>query len=221
MLTFSRDTPCTPADEALIHALNPHYITAYRNWHALKQAADKPLWLLDGLEALGSALVLVDGEARVRRWTPTAEVLLARYFKSVRRERERERLPIELTRWVKAAVPEDASAFVAPRPWAMNGEDGTRLTIRLTRSPRGPGYLLLLAENSALPTPEQLQARWGLPPQRATVLHLLTRGMTNAQIAQAMGLAPGTIRKHLEYTYRTLGVSTRSAAVSKATCAAE
>ena len=38
-------------------------------------------------------------------------------------------------------------------------------------------------------------------------------GLSNAEIAQALFIAPSTVRKHLEHAFRKLGVTNRLAAV--------
>ncbi|MGP8000601.1 MAG: response regulator transcription factor [Streptosporangiaceae bacterium] len=48
------------------------------------------------------------------------------------------------------------------------------------------------------------------------MLDLLAAGHTNAQIARRLGVSEGTIRTHLESIYRRLGVSSRTAAVTRA-----
>ena len=47
------------------------------------------------------------------------------------------------------------------------------------------------------------------------ILELVADGMTNAEVAQALWLSPGTVRRHLENAYRKLGVHTRTAAVAQ------
>jgi DNA-binding CsgD family transcriptional regulator len=47
------------------------------------------------------------------------------------------------------------------------------------------------------------------------ILELVAEGMTNAEVAQALWLSPGTVRRHLENAYRKLGVHTRTAAVAQ------
>jgi DNA-binding NarL/FixJ family response regulator len=45
------------------------------------------------------------------------------------------------------------------------------------------------------------------------VLHHVAAGLTNAEIAERLVVAPSTVRKHLENAYRKLGVRNRFAAV--------
>ena len=48
------------------------------------------------------------------------------------------------------------------------------------------------------------------------MLHLVAAGHTNTQIARQLGISEGTVRTHLENTYQKLGVSSRTAAVTRA-----
>lgn len=53
----------------------------------------------------------------------------------------------------------------------------------------------------------------GLTEQERRVLVLVSDGLSNADIASQMTVAPSTVRKHLEHAFRKLGVSNRLAAV--------
>jgi DNA-binding CsgD family transcriptional regulator len=64
---------------------------------------------------------------------------------------------------------------------------------------------------------EAAQARGVAPPltdREREILELVVAGKTNAEIAEAMWIAPGTVRKHLENVYEKLGVHSRTAAVA-------
>jgi DNA-binding CsgD family transcriptional regulator len=52
-----------------------------------------------------------------------------------------------------------------------------------------------------------------LTVQERRVLHHVAAGLSNAEIADRLFVAPCTVRKHLEHAYRKLGVSNRLAAV--------
>jgi DNA-binding CsgD family transcriptional regulator len=54
-----------------------------------------------------------------------------------------------------------------------------------------------------------------LTPREREVLACVARGLTNAQVARELWLAPSTVRKHLENVYAKLGVNTRTAAVAR------
>lgn len=62
------------------------------------------------------------------------------------------------------------------------------------------------------PTP-QLPAN--LTVQERRVLMHVAGGRSNADIAEELFLAPSTVRKHLEHSYRKLGVSNRVSAVAR------
>lgn len=55
----------------------------------------------------------------------------------------------------------------------------------------------------------------GLTPRQAEVAAAITTGATTAQIARALDLAPGTVRKHTEAIYAALGVHSRAAATAR------
>jgi DNA-binding CsgD family transcriptional regulator len=55
-----------------------------------------------------------------------------------------------------------------------------------------------------------------LTPRQNELLRLLAAGRTNSQIARQLGISEGTVRTHLENIYQKLGVSSRTAAVTRA-----
>ena len=62
-----------------------------------------------------------------------------------------------------------------------------------------------------LASPDQ----FGLTRREREVVDLVASGATNTQVATALGIAPATVRKHLEHAYEKLDVSTRTAAVAR------
>ena len=57
--------------------------------------------------------------------------------------------------------------------------------------------------------------RWlaALTEREIQILRLVADGRTNTAIAHALEVSPRTVAKHLEHTYRKLGVNSRAAAV--------
>jgi DNA-binding CsgD family transcriptional regulator len=55
-----------------------------------------------------------------------------------------------------------------------------------------------------------------LTPRQNDLLCLVAAGHTNTQIARRLGISEGTVRTHLENIYERLGVSSRTAAVTRA-----
>jgi DNA-binding NarL/FixJ family response regulator len=79
-----------------------------------------------------------------------------------------------------------------------------RLTIRIARA--DALYVLLLAERDT--RSDRLTTR------EREVLGHVARGQENDAIAQALGIAPATVAKHLEHVYAKLGVRNRTGAVT-------
>jgi DNA-binding CsgD family transcriptional regulator len=50
----------------------------------------------------------------------------------------------------------------------------------------------------------------GLTRREIEVLAWVAAGKTNAQVAEVLSIAPGTVKKHLEHIYKKLGVSSRT-----------
>ena len=53
----------------------------------------------------------------------------------------------------------------------------------------------------------------GLTRRETEVLSWVAGGKTNAQTAEILSIAPGTVKKHLDHIYEKLGVGTRTEAV--------
>jgi DNA-binding NarL/FixJ family response regulator len=65
-------------------------------------------------------------------------------------------------------------------------------------------------------TAATVAAPGGLSPREVDVLQLLARGMTDAEIADALFISPRTVHGHLNSIYGKLDVSSRTAAVARA-----
>lgn len=60
----------------------------------------------------------------------------------------------------------------------------------------------------AVPPPRDLAPSF--TGREREIVDLLMRGMSNRQIAQALGIAEATVKKHLHHVYRKLGVRSRA-----------
>lgn len=65
-------------------------------------------------------------------------------------------------------------------------------------------------------TSDELRKDFKLTSREAEVLSWLSKGKSNRDIAQILGLSPRTIDKHLEQIYAKLGVENRTAAATMA-----
>jgi DNA-binding NarL/FixJ family response regulator len=59
------------------------------------------------------------------------------------------------------------------------------------------------------------QAPAALTPRQLELLQYVAQGYTNTQIARRMQLSEGTVRTHLNHIYERLGVTSRTAAVTR------
>ncbi len=79
----------------------------------------------------------------------------------------------------------------------------------------GPNeFLLRLAKDTSTNAPAEFSSELGLTTREGEVLSWLSKGKTNRDIAQILGLSPRTVDKHLEQIYAKLGVENRTAAAA-------
>ena len=92
--------------------------------------------------------------------------------------------------------------------------EGVRRTVRvLGRAARGDWVMLIDEFDDAAQTID-LAARFSLTAREADVLLWLSRGKTNRDIGDIVGMAPRTVNKHLEHIFAKLNVETRAAAAA-------
>jgi len=75
-------------------------------------------------------------------------------------------------------------------------------------------FLLRLAKDTSGDMPAEFSSELGLTTREGEVLSWLSKGKTNRDIAQILGLSPRTVDKHLEQIYAKLGVENRTAAAA-------
>jgi DNA-binding CsgD family transcriptional regulator len=95
----------------------------------------------------------------------------------------------------------------------MHGASGS-VTVR--RMPR-VGETVLLVEGPRPSRDLEEYRRLGLTLREAEILGWIGEGRTNVELAAILGIAPATVKKHLENIYRKLGVENRMSAVQLAT----
>lgn len=82
-------------------------------------------------------------------------------------------------------------------------------------------FLLRLARDTSSDSPAEFSKELGLTSREGEVLSWLSKGKTNRDIAQILGLSPRTVDKHLEQIYAKLGVENRTAAAAVASNASD
>jgi DNA-binding CsgD family transcriptional regulator len=161
-----------------------------------------------GDEGRPRGLILIDHDRRPSLMTPTAARLLIGYLGwSV----DSRRLPAPLERWleegdfVTGTGHRQRSAVAPLRRAAATGE----LTVR---SVAYDGRVVVILEER--PADPQ-DARSLLSAREREVLDAVAEGLTNAQIAERLWVAPATVGKHLENAFAKLEVRSRAAAVAR------
>ncbi|MGJ5181316.1 response regulator [Bradyrhizobium oligotrophicum] len=160
------------------------------------------------LDVSGRFLLAVNREGRLMWATPQAQRLLSDSFGTA----DELVLPEALRLWLDQV---------------QNGKGGAKAAASLPDHPElrlyymggaGPNeFLLRLAKEASGDVPKQFSSEFGLTVREGEVLSWLSKGKTNRDIAQILGLSPRTVDKHLEQIYAKLGVENRTAAAAIAT----
>ena len=161
------------------------------------------------LDVSGRFLIAVSNQGRIMWATPQAQKLLSESLPTG--PGDELVLPEPMLQWLDQAQSGQAAAKTAPLASFPNNE-----ALRLQYMGKlGPNeFLLRLAKDSTAGTAQEFSKDLGLTSREGEVLSWLSKGKTNRDIAQILGLSPRTVDKHLEQIYSKLGVENRTAAVT-------
>jgi DNA-binding NarL/FixJ family response regulator len=149
------------------------------------------------IDAAGHALFAIGSDGQVLWATPTATHLL---------ELDNDSDPPRPARaLLRAAQTGEAVSL---------GAQGDMREIRLVGRIGPDEILLRVAPCRPSQDETRLRARLPVTPREAEVLLWLTRGKSNRDIAEILGVSPRTVNKHLEQVYVKLGIENRSSAVA-------
>ncbi len=154
----------------------------------------------EAVDVAGLGVVVLDGQGRVAWRSPQA------------------------LRWLEAAFAADPAPADAAAAWLVRAQatgdqtlalaDGRQLLARhLGASGLAESMLLLSRTTPEAIAPRHLQ-QVALTPRETEVLSWLSKGKTNRDIADILGMSPRTVNKHLEHIFEKLGVETRTAAAA-------
>ena len=171
------------------------------------------------LDVSGRFLLAVNRDGRIMWATPQAQKLLADSLGAGAVDEvilpESLRLWLEQAQAGKGGSKEGGTkAAAAPIP------DHPELKLYYMGSAGTNEFLLRLAKEATGLLPSALSSEFRLTTREGEVLSWLSKGKTNRDIAQILGLSPRTVDKHLEQIYAKLGVENRTAAAAIATDAA-
>lgn len=123
------------------------------------------------------------------------------------------RLPPVLRQWLVRWVDAGCNLLAA---FEM-ASDGVRRVARVLGRGTGGDWVILLEEFDDAIHTGALALQFGLTAREAEVLLWLSRGKTNRDIGEILGMATRTVNKHLEHVFDKLHVETRAAAAAIAT----
>ncbi|WP_407160699.1 response regulator [Bradyrhizobium sp. STM 3557] len=164
------------------------------------------------LDVSGRFLLAVGRDGRIIWATPQAQKLLSDSFGPGAAEDVV--LPEPLRQWLEQAQEGNGGTKTAAAI-----PDHPELKLHYMGSAGTNEFLLRLAKEQTS-APPAFSSEFGLTTREGEVLSWLSKGKTNRDIAQILGLSPRTIDKHLEQIYAKLGVENRTAAAAIATGAA-
>ena len=164
------------------------------------------------LDVSGRFLFAVSRQGKIMWATPQAQKLLADHLPAATDD-ELE-LPPSMLQWLE----QTQKAGTGSRAQATASfPDNPQLQLQYMGKSGPNEFLLRLAKDSSPDLPAQFSSELGLTTREGEVLSWLSKGKTNRDIAQILGLSPRTVDKHLEQIYAKLGVENRTAAAAIAT----
>ncbi|MET3337526.1 MULTISPECIES: response regulator [Bradyrhizobium] len=158
------------------------------------------------LDVSGRFLFAVDRQGNVLWATPQAQKLLSDHHGA---QADDFVLPPSLLQWL-----EQARAKGSAKSQAASLPDNLQLRLYYIGETAPNEFLLRLSRESGTALPPEFTSELGLTTREGEVLAWLSKGKTNRDIAQILGLSPRTVDKHLEQIYAKLGVENRTAAAA-------
>jgi DNA-binding NarL/FixJ family response regulator len=161
------------------------------------------------LDVSGRYLLAVNGQGQLMWATPQAQKLLSDTLAAD--SDEDFALPEPMIQWLEQAQKGKAASKTAAMA-SFPGNEQLRLQFMGKLGPNE--FLLRLAKDTSADMPAEFSSELGLTTREGEVLSWLSKGKTNRDIAQILGLSPRTVDKHLEQIYSKLGVENRTAAAA-------
>jgi DNA-binding NarL/FixJ family response regulator len=161
------------------------------------------------LDVSGRFLLAVTSQGRIMWATPQAQKLLSDNLPAGAGDELV--LPQPMLQWLEQARKTRSGAKTPALASFPNNE---ALRLQYMGKLGFNEFLLRLAKDSGASPPLEYSRELGLTSREGEVLSWLSKGKTNRDIAQILGLSPRTVDKHLEQIYSKLGVENRTAAAA-------
>ncbi len=178
------------------------------------------------LDVSGRTMLAVDAQGRIQWATPQAQRILAELAGNAHDGGENDappaavELPPEVRAWLAKPTPSATTATTAAATNDSVVAVANELRIRFRLLSRVSDDETLLVIQQAAPVEverggiDKLQKHFGLTSREAEVLYWLSRGKSNRDIAEILGISYRTAHKHLEHIYSKIGVESRSGAAA-------
>ena len=160
------------------------------------------------LDVSGRFLLAVNRQGKVMWATPQAQKLLSDNLGAA--STDEMVLPEALQQWLAQAQASKGGSKAATASFP----DHPELRLHYMGNAGPNEFLLRLAKDAGHAMPASFSSELGLTTREGEVLSWLSKGKTNRDIAQILGLSPRTVDKHLEQIYAKLGVENRTAAAA-------
>lgn len=166
----------------------------------------------DAIDAAGGGLVVMDAGGTPVLRTRQASRWLAEFFDLSETDPG---LPGAVRAWALDQVLASSGAHPGGAKPLMEVRGERQLVVTCAGAVAG-GFLFKLDVARLEPVAVPLADAFNLTPRELEVLLWVSRGKTNRDIGDILGLSPRTVNKHLEHIYEKLGVETRTAAAALA-----
>jgi DNA-binding CsgD family transcriptional regulator len=208
-LAMNRDArDFSERDVLALNTVRPHLVQGWRtvrdrrHMQALLDASE------DAIAGNGSGLIVL--------WDPPQELapgVLVTLYRAFGRPSRTSPFPTRVARWLEEQAAQSGGYGLAlSRPLTAQ-RDGRRVILRYL-PPRGshPGAVVVTERSGS--SDQRGFESLGLTRREAEIVALVAGGSTNVEIAGHLGLAPSTVKKHLENVYVKLGVHGRAQVVA-------
>lgn len=191
--------------------IRPDEVVARIAAHVRRAASQRHADLV--LELSSRAAVIASSQGDVHWHSALAPTRLAQFYASDEPPGPLTRLPGALSTWLgdyANAPTEERAQAVEILP------SGERLIARIAGVANRGAWIVTFEEHADGRDTVELGERFGLTQREAEVLLWLSRGKTNRDISEILGMKPRTVNKHMEHIFEKLGVETRTAAAAAA-----
>jgi DNA-binding NarL/FixJ family response regulator len=163
------------------------------------------------LDAAGRFLLAANREGQVLWSTPQASRLIEQASGA-----SEAALPSAVTQWLRNCADNPLAARQASLTASFRADGSHRLLVTYIGQVGPDEQLLRVAAEQTNSDAILLRERLSVTSREAEVLLWVSRGKSNRDIAEILGLSPRTVNKHLEQMFEKLGVENRASATSLA-----